>query len=124
VKSKRPVNLDLSTLSYPPMAIVSILHRISGVLLFVLMPFVLYVLSLSLRSADSFEQLHASSRCLYVQLALWLFGAALIYHLLAGIRHLLADIGFGESLHASRRSAQAVMLLTLGLIILLGMLIW
>ena len=124
VKPKRPINLDLTTIKLPIMAIASILHRISGILLFLLMPFLLYVLDLSLRTPDSFEHLHILFQCLYVKAALWVFGSAMVYHVLAGIRHILGDIGLGESLSASRISAYVVMTLSLVMIILLGILIW
>lgn len=120
MNQKRPVNLALTTLKYPPMAIVSILHRISGLMLFLLMPFMLYLLALSLKNADSFDRLQDAC----CKLLLWAFGAALLLHLIAGIRHLLMDMGFGEQLEAGRRSAVAVMVLAAVLIILLGIRIW
>ena len=52
------------------------------------------------------------------------FGAAWIYHLLAGIRHLLMDMGIGESLVAARRGAVLMMLLSSFFIILLGLWLW
>lgn len=124
VKPQRPINLNLLTLRFPPMAIVSILHRLSGILLFVLMPFVLYLFCLSLHSRDTFDTAQAMMHCVYVKLALWGFVSALAYHLLAGIRHMLADIGLGEQLPAGRWSAYTVLVLALGAIIILGILIW
>lgn len=124
VNHKRPVNLDLGSMTYPPMAIVSILHRISGIILFLFMPIMLYFLSLSLRSPDSFTHLQTLLACPYCKFLLWSFSAALMYHVIAGIRHMLMDTGFGEELDAGRRSAIIVIALALILAIILGVWIW
>ncbi len=121
---KRPVNLDLGSLKYPPMAIASILHRISGLVLFLLLPFMLYLLGTSLRSAESFDHMQQFLTCSYCKLLLWAFSAALMFHLLAGLRHILTDIGFGEHLSESRTGAIIVMALSLILTVLLGVWIW
>lgn len=124
MQPKRPVNLNLFTLSYPPMAIASILHRLSGILLFVLLPFIFYIWHLSLESQDSFNHLQAMFSCHFFKLALWAFGAALIYHLLAGIRHLCCDLGWGEHLSTARWTATGVIGLAVVLSIFLGILLW
>jgi succinate dehydrogenase / fumarate reductase cytochrome b subunit len=120
VIDKRPVNLDLTRLSFPPMAIASILHRISGVLLFIGLPFMLYCLSLSLQSSVTFDHLQGLLQSHTYMALLWILGAALIYHALAGVRHLLMDMGVGEQLQTGRWSAYFVMLLSLILTVLLG----
>ncbi len=121
---KRPINLDLTSFSYPPMVIASILHRISGVVLFLLLPMMLYFFSLSLQSSISFSQLQAKLGEPGYKFFLWAFGAALIYHVLAGIRHLVMDCGWGESLVAARRSAQVVIVLALILMLGFGVVLW
>lgn len=121
MNKKKPVNLDLSSLSYPPMAIASILHRISGIVLFLLMPFMLYLLTQSLDSPKLFTQIQMS---LMHKLTIWVFCAAITYHLLAGFRHLIMDMGFGESLQAGRHSAIAVIALSIILAILEGIWLW
>ena len=121
---KRPVNLDLGSLKYPPMAIVSILHRISGLVLFLLLPIMLYFLNLSLRSVTSFGDLQFILACISSKFLLWVFGSALLYHVMAGIRHLLMDLGCGEQLAAGRRSAVIVIFLSLVLTVLLGVWLW
>ena len=80
----------------------------------------LYFLSLSLRSEETFNQLHHLFTCPYSKGILWVFGAALIFHLLAGIRHLLMDLGFGEQLPSGKYSALVVIYVSLFLIIFLG----
>lgn len=124
VNKKRPINLDLSSLKFPPMAIASILHRISGVLIFLLFPVVLFILSHSLQSEDSFAQTKMILTNPYYKLVLWAFGASMIYHVIAGIRHLIMDMGFGESLDAGRMSAVLIIVLAVILTIFLGIWIW
>ena len=121
---QRPINLDLSSLKHPPMAIASILHRISGIVLFLLLPFMLYVLDQSLQTVVSFDMLHTTLANPYYKLLLWVFSAALVYHMLAGIRHVCMDMGFGENVSAGRRSAIIVILLAIILTIILGVCIW
>ena len=87
------------------MAIASILHRISGLVMFLMMPIMLYLLSLSLSSAESFEHLQADLHSPYYKVLLWVFSSALIYHVMAGVRHLLCDWGWGEDLATARKTA-------------------
>ena len=110
LKSKRPVNLPLSQVISvnlkSPVAIASILHRISGVVLFLLIPALLYVLQRSLASPEEFDIVHNEifgNIC--VQFVVWVFLAGLIYHLFAGIKHLLADVGVAEELESGRTAA-------------------
>ncbi|KTD28051.1 succinate dehydrogenase cytochrome b556 subunit C [Legionella maceachernii] len=124
VNQKRPVNLDLGTIRFPVMAIASILHRISGLILFLLMPFILYLLSKSLSSAISFMQMQVLLQSPFHKLLLWAFSAALVYHLLAGIRHMIMDLGYGEEVKAGRQTAIWVIALAVILTIFLGIWIW
>lgn len=120
----RPINLDLGTLKYPPMAIASILHRISGLVLFLMLPIMLYFLSLSLNSAESFHELEVLFHSPYYKVILWVFSSALIYHIIAGVRHILGDFGLGEDLATARKTASAVIGLAIILIIFMGFRIW
>ncbi|KTC70190.1 succinate dehydrogenase cytochrome b556 subunit C [Legionella birminghamensis] len=124
MKQKRPINLDLGSLKYPPMAIASILHRISGILLFVLMPVAFYFIDLSLRNEESFRRAGEMMAHPFSKLVLWGLGAALIYHLLAGIRHMLMDLGIGEHLESGRRGAILVIAAAIIFSLLLGICIW
>lgn len=124
MNKKRPINLSLTTLKYPPMAIVSILHRISGILLFLLMPLMLYFLSRSLKSPGSFSDLQVLLSNPMIKILLLAFASALVYHLLAGIRHLLMDLGLGEHLSSGRRSATFVIVASSVLIIVMGVWLW
>ncbi len=124
MNSKRPINLDLASLKFPPMAIASILHRISGVLLFLLLPLILYMLNLSLKSTGSFSELHDFLVSPVSKLALWIFLSSLVYHVLAGVRHIISDFGVGEDLETARRGALVVIILATLITLLLGIWIW
>jgi succinate dehydrogenase / fumarate reductase cytochrome b subunit len=122
---KRPVFLDLPKIKFPIMAIVSILHRVSGFFLFFCIPLFLWALSLSLDSESSFLSLKAAiAGCLFLKGLLFLMLAALIYHLFAGIRHLLMDWGWFETLPGARASSMTVLILSVIFAILLGMVLW
>lgn len=124
MNKKRPINLDLMTMQFPVMAIVSILHRVSGVLLFLLLPIILYFLSLSLVSAESFYHVQSLFANPLIKILFWLFSSALMYHLLAGIRHLVMDLGLGETLVTARRTAVFIILMALISAFGLGVWIW
>ena len=124
MNDKRPINLDLGSLSYPPMAIASILHRLSGLLMFVLLPAMLYYLDISLRSSESFDALLTQMQSPWVKLVFWAFGSAWMYHVIAGIRHMLMDFGLGESLVAGKKSAVLVIVLAVITTLFLGIWIW
>lgn len=119
--SKRPVNLDLMTIKQPSPAIASILHRITGIILFLLMPFMLYALHHSLLSPEHFSKMQ---ECGVLKFFVWAFFSALLYHTLAGIRHLLMDLGVGENKITGPKTAWLVFVLTFIGIIGLGVYLW
>ena len=123
-KDTRPMHLDLTRMKFPPMAIVSILHRITGVLLFLLLPLALYLLHHSLESQISFAQLHAVVKMSVIKFLLWVMLSAVGYHLLAGIRHMLMDIGFGEKLATARFTAYFLIVLSIMVAVAAGVWIW
>ncbi len=124
MNKKRPVNLDLGSMKFPPMAIASILHRISGVVLFILLPIIIFLLGQSLQSEELFHhtKLKLSEPC--YQFILWAFSTALIYHIIAGIRHMIMDFGLGEDLCTGRRTSIVVIVLAVVAAIFLGIWIW
>jgi succinate dehydrogenase / fumarate reductase cytochrome b subunit len=122
--SKRPINLDLMTIKFPLAAIVSILHRLSGVLLGFLIPVFLGLLQYSLSSAEHFETLRQYWAFLPLKLVVLALLAALVYHLIAGLRHLLMDMGYGDSLAGGRLGARLVFGLSAVLIIMMGIRLW
>ena len=123
MRHTRPKNLNLFTIRFPMPAIVSILHRLSGVLLFILIPIILWGFSYSL-TLSGFDDLHQWLRNGYVKFALWLFFIPFCYHLIAGIRHLLSDIHIGDTLKGGRRGAMLTMVISLLFVILAGVWLW
>ena len=106
--NKRPVNLDIGTIKLPITSYVSILHRVSGVILFFAVAIFLWMLDSSLASEESFNQLADSLNNPLCQFIIWGSLAALAYHAIAGIRHLVMDFGFGEDSFQSGRSSARV----------------
>ena len=100
----RPVNLNLLTISLPIIGLSSILHRISGVAIFFSFPLIVWMLSISLKSEESYtllSSLFQSSAILKIMIYLFLVGFS--YHLLAGFKKLLSDaFGIGETLASGR----------------------
>lgn len=111
-----PKFLDLLRIQMPVGAVLSIAHRISGVLLFLSLPFMVYLLGLSLQGPDGYRHTLDWLGGLPVQLLLLLLAWSLLHHLLAGIRHLLLDIHIGVERHQARRSAWLVNLAALALL--------
>jgi succinate dehydrogenase / fumarate reductase cytochrome b subunit len=124
VKDKRPVNLDIGTIQLPVTAYVSILHRVSGVALFVISGLFIWMLDRSLTSEETFTALQGLLSHPLVKLVLWAMLAALAYHLVAGIRHLFMDFGIGETLEGGRLGAKLVLIVAALLIIFAGAWVW
>lgn len=124
MKKTPPMNLALWTLNFPPMAIASILHRLSGIFVFLLIPLLLCALQCSLKSQAGFDAVLSTLNTLWIKGLLWLFLTALVYHLLAGIRHMLMDCGFGEHLCAARYSSYLLFVLTAVCAAYLGVVLW
>ena len=125
MKAERPINLDLTKFHFPPMAILSILHRVSGVILFLFVPLMLYLLHEAIISAATFD--HLKTLLMdnhWMKLGVWILASATVFHFIAGLRHLTMDLGFWESVPAGRISAYAVFVLATIAIILLGVWIW
>lgn len=117
-------NFDLLTFSYPFTSIVSILHRVSGIILFLFIPFLLWMLETATGSTDGFAHIQTVLTNPVAKLILWFLLVAFCYHLLAGIRHLLMDIGIGESLRSARISGGITMVLTLLAALFIGSWLW
>ena len=109
---KRPVNLDIGTIRLPITSYVSILHRVSGVIMFFAVGIFLWMLESSLASEQSFNDLGQLLSNPICQFILWGSLAALAYHAVAGIRNLIMDFGIGEDNFSSGRcSAWAAVVL-------------
>lgn len=117
---KRPIYLTLHQIKLPLSGWVSILHRVSGALLFLALPLLLWALHASLHSIETYTVLmqvfnHPLSK-LFLYLMLWAF----LHHLCAGLRYLALDLGIGSSLASSRLSSKLVLLVSLVLTVLIG----
>ena len=125
VKKQRPVNLDLTTIRFPVTAIASILHRVSGVITFVAVGILLWLLGLSLSSEEGFLTASAIMSSVFVKFIFWGILTALAYHAVGGIRHMLMDFGWlEETFEAGKRSANLSFAITVVLSILAGVLVW
>lgn len=120
VNDKRPVNLDLTTIKFPVPAIASIIHRITGVGLFVALPIVLWMLDRSLASPESFVDLQEQLSTPLARVVVWGIISMFIYHLVAGIKHLLMDLGIGETLEGGRNGAFIVLATSAVLSVIVG----
>ncbi len=105
---KRPVFLDLTRIHMPIAALMSILHRASGVLLFLAIPLVIYLFEQSLHSAQDFSAVISLLNSMPGKLAAVVMLWALLHHLFAGIRYLLLDVRLGMSRDGARRGAWVV----------------
>jgi succinate dehydrogenase / fumarate reductase cytochrome b subunit len=124
VKDKRPVNLDIGTMRLPLTAWTSIAHRASGVFIFPGIALLIWALDASLASPESFASLQESLTSPLVKLVLWAVLAGLIYHSVAGVKHLIMDMGIGETMEGGTRGAQLVLAVSAVLIVLAGVWIW
>jgi len=120
----RPVNLDLTQFSFPLPALASITHRITGVIMFVGLGFMLYALDRSLTSAEEFAGVVELMQSPLAKFITWGLLTALGYHLLAGIKHLLMDLDIGETLEGARLGSQITIALAVILSILAGVWVW
>jgi len=124
VKKQRPVNLDLTTIKMHTAANASILHRVSGVIMVFAIGILLWTLSLSLSSAEGFGQVKSLLDGVFFKLIIIGILAALIYHLLGGIRHLLMDFGHFEEKESGNASAKFIIALWLILTLVVGVNLW
>lgn len=125
LNSKRPVNLNLFAFRFPLAAMASITHRITGVLLLAGTGLIIYLADIALSSPEGFD----SARTLigsggFFTFLLWATLVALVYHLLAGIKHILLDFHIGDSIGASQGLAIGVIVLTAIDAVLLGAWLW
>ena len=120
----RPKNLNLISIRLPLPALVSILHRASGLVLFLLLPLLLWTLQQSLQSAAGFDQVRALAAHPLMKLILFGLAWAFIHHFLAGLRHLAMDMRLGVELAQARLTAKLVLAASLLLTLLAGAKLW
>lgn len=120
----RPKHLALHLIKLPLPGIVSILHRISGLLLFVALPLLLLALQYSLRSVETYAQLQAVLAHPLLKLLLIGLLWAFLHHFCAGLRYLAIDLGYGVQLAQARNSSKLVLAVSIALTVLIGARLW
>jgi succinate dehydrogenase / fumarate reductase cytochrome b subunit len=106
------------------MAITSILHRLSGVLIFFGTAALLYLLQLSLSSEAGFADATELLNLGFVKFFVWLIVAGLLYHLIAGVKHLIMDWGIGETIEGGKMGSILVLVTSFVAIAAAGVWIW
>ena len=121
---QRPVYLSLTQFGWPFPAIASIFHRITGMLLFLGVGYLLWLLSLGLESEAGFAEATDVLAAPFAKIVLWAVLSMLIYHILAGVKHMIMDFHVGDSLEVATAASYAVFGLTLVLALVTGVWIW
>lgn len=121
---KRPKHLNLFQIKLPIAGFASILHRISGLGLFLMLPVLIWLLDSSLRSPESWEAMRAIVAQPLVKLILTGLLWAFLHHFFMGIRILLIDVHVGVAKAQARNSAIAVLVISLLLTLILGAKLW
>jgi succinate dehydrogenase / fumarate reductase cytochrome b subunit len=118
---------DLTTYRLPAAGIVSILHRISGALMFLLLPFIIWLFDTSVSSEYSFARFKAAFNVglgfvpgWFLKLVALALIWAYLHHLTAGLRHLYMDVHHAVSKEFGKSSAVATLVISLGLTAVLG----
>jgi succinate dehydrogenase / fumarate reductase cytochrome b subunit len=121
---KRPVYLNLFKIRLPVGGILSILHRATGAFLVLLLPFAIYLLDRSLQDPAAFDEIAARLMSLEGRIALLIMVWAFAQHFMSGLRHLLLDVGIGDSKTTARLNAWLAFAAS-GLVVLLtGVCLW
>jgi succinate dehydrogenase / fumarate reductase cytochrome b subunit len=121
----RPVNLNLLSIRQPLPAIVSILHRVSGALLFLVgIPLLLWVVQRALASPDAWAEMRATLSSPLCKLVLVVLAWAYFHHFIAGIRHLVMDLHWGMDLKSARMSSAVTLVLAVLLTLAIAVKLW
>lgn len=116
----RPVNLDITTVKMPFTAVLSILHRITGIIIFLAVPILIWLLDKSLTSPIGFIEVQNMLSGGFYRFAFFGILWAFAYHIMAGIKHLLMDIGHGETLEGAKVSSILLVVGNILVLIFLG----
>jgi succinate dehydrogenase / fumarate reductase cytochrome b subunit len=124
MRKPRPKYLNLVKIRLPLPGIISIMHRVSGAALFLLIPFLLYVFQMSLESERGFAAIRGALTTPLAKVALILVLWGFLHHFCAGIRYLVLDLDIGTDLPAARASSAAVLAVSILLTLVCGVLLW
>jgi len=120
----RPKHLDLTKIRFPVMAVVSGMHRISGAVLFLFIPLLLWLLQQSLESPETFVAYRSAVAQPLTKLVLLGLMWGYLHHFCAGIRHLALDLHVGTDLSSARRSSWIVLAVSGGIALIAGVALW
>ena len=120
----RPTYLDPLRIRLPIPGLLSILHRISGLGLFLFLPLLLWLFQSSLTSPDSYVRYRAAFANPLVKLILIGLLWAFLHHLLAGLRFLALDLHYGTDLPTARATSWVVLVAAIVLTAVLGVWLW
>lgn len=121
LSKQRPKFLTLNEIRLPVPGFVSILHRVSGAGLFLLLPFLLCLLQLSLGTPENFQSFKSIVGHPLAKLVLFGLCWAYVHHFCAGIRFLLLDLHIGIEKQQARASAKGVLFVSLGLTVVVAL---
>lgn len=124
MQRQRPKNLNLFTIRLPINAVVSILHRASGMALFLVLPLILLAFQYSVYSQETYSALVELLNHWFFKLVLIGWSWAFFHHFFAGIRHLLQDIHWMTSLQKARFSGRVVLWLVAISVLIFAFVIW
>jgi len=113
MKNNRPKNLNLFTIKLPINALVSILHRVSGVVLFIALPLLLLGLNHSFSGDKGYSQITSLLDHWFIKIILVGFSWAFFHHFYAGLRHLAQDFHWMHGLDQAKNSSRFLMGLVL-----------
>ena len=119
-KNKRPKNLDLLHIRLPVGGFVSILHRVTGVLLVLALPLGFLLFQRALQGPEGFAQIATLLGSLRARVLLFCAVILLTHHFLAGVRHLLLDLDLGISRNGGRFGAWVVLVGVAGAALAIG----
>ncbi|MEO0444315.1 MAG: succinate dehydrogenase, cytochrome b556 subunit, partial [Pseudomonadota bacterium] len=123
--TKRPVNLDLSTVKFPITAIASILHRICAVISWVGLGFLIMILGYVLSSAEQYNTVAALYKTNFLlKFVSWGFLAAFGYYCMGTIKHIIQDFGFFEDFSGGQFISWSAIIAGVALALLAGVLVW
>lgn len=120
----RPKYLNLLQIRLPLPGVMSIMHRVSGAVLFLALPVLLWGLQQSLTSPDTFASLQATLSHWLAKLVLIGLVWGYLHHLCAGIRHLMLDLDYGAGLETARLTSVLVFGVSITLTVVAGALLW
>ncbi|KEI35138.1 succinate dehydrogenase, cytochrome b556 subunit [Allofrancisella frigidaquae] len=124
---KKITNIDLISIksyNFPITAISSILHRITGVILIVAIPLAVVGMNYSLAGPNGYEQTVSILTKGWASLFFWVFLSALTYHVYAGVRHMIMDMGFGESMKIAKLTSFITIVLGILSAVFWGYFLW